>query len=156
MNYSKKEADRNHREHLLLPPVKEARAMSDRSCTCHPDNRTVPCMQRYAASECQAAWAAARITELEAVEARVMSEASLNLRLLAGADWMRKGVESVPEPKLLEEAAARIAELEATLASVQIYAKEMVLAEREACAHIAEMFAAGAVPAAAIRARPTP
>ncbi len=44
-----------------------------------------------------------------------MSDASLNSRLLAGADWMRKGIEPVPEPELLEEAAARIAELEAEL-----------------------------------------
>ena len=36
--------------------------MSDRPCTCHPDEAPKPCQKRYAFSECQAA----RIAQLEA------------------------------------------------------------------------------------------
>lgn len=29
---------------------------TERACTCHPDERIVPCQQKYAASECHSAW----------------------------------------------------------------------------------------------------
>ena len=37
--------------------------MTERDCTCHPDDRPPTCQHRYAASECQEAYRTAKVVE---------------------------------------------------------------------------------------------
>lgn len=81
--------------------------MSDRACTCHPDEAPKPCQKRYAFSECQAD----RIAQLEAELAQCQNTLyrQIGLTIQASEDATKASADRIAQ---LEAALQRIDKME--------------------------------------------